>query len=91
MGIDDNMGQRKTYLSTDVKDETFSNIESNTIEIHIIKIPFKQGHHNFPLLSTVNGEIADYILEVGSFNIKAGEFFNTGKLPPEGQGSFLVN
>lgn len=91
MGIDDDMGQRVTHLSNEVTNQPFSNIASDVFEIHINKLPLKHGRYSFTLFSTVNGEIADYIFEAGTFDVEAGDFFNTGKLPPEGQGSFYMD
>ena len=91
MGVDDDMGQRVTHLSNEVTNQSFTNLDSDTIEIHINKVALKQGRYTFTLFSTVNGEIADYIFEAGSFDVEAGDFFNTGKLPPEGQGSFYLD
>ncbi len=91
LGVDDNMGQRVTHFSNEVTNQVFDSVVAQCVEIHIDKVPFKEGRYTFTLFSTVNGEIADYILEAGSFEVESGDFFNTGKLPPEGQGSFYVN
>jgi lipopolysaccharide transport system ATP-binding protein len=90
MGIDDSMGQRITHLSNEVTDEII-NVNSDSAEIHIENVPFKEGRYTYTLFATSNGEIADYIINAGSFEVVAGDFYHTGKLPPEGQGSIFIN
>jgi lipopolysaccharide transport system ATP-binding protein len=93
LSIDDEYGQRLTQFSNEVTNQIFNSISSinNTVEIHIEKLPLKQGSYTFVLFSRVNNEIADWIQEAGTFDVEAGDFFNTGKLPPDGQGSFYIN
>jgi len=90
--IDDEYGQRITQFSNEITNQLFQkvNSESNVIQIIINKIPFKQGRYTFVLYSTVNNELADWIQEAGSFDVESGDFYNTGKLLPEGQGNFYI-
>lgn len=90
MGVNDEFGQRLAQFSTEVAAEGFSNVTGDTIEITIPKIPFRQGSYSFVLYSKVNGEIADWIQEAGTFEVENGDFFNTGKMPPEGQGQIFI-
>jgi lipopolysaccharide transport system ATP-binding protein len=89
MGIDDSMGQRITHFSNEVTGQQI-NINSGKADIYIDKVPFKEGNYTYTLFATTNGEIADYIIDAGSFDVVAGDFYKTGKLPPEGQGSIFV-
>ncbi len=93
MGIDDEYGQRIALFSNEITSQLFNNVASsaNTIEINIDKLPLKQGNYTFTLYSTVNNEIADWIQEAGTIEVEAGDFFNTGKLPPVTQGSFYID
>ena len=93
LGIDDDYGQRIMQLNNEASNGLFTNFSAsaNTIQIHIPKVPLKSGSYSFALYSTVNNEIADWIQEAGVFEVEAGDFYNTGKLPPEGQGSIYVN
>lgn len=92
MGIDDEFGQRITHLNNDATNQTLNLTGSESIvQIVIDKLPLKQGRYSFTLFSTVNGEIADWIQDAGSFQVESGDFFNTGKLPPESQGNFYIN
>ena len=60
------------------------------MNIYIEKLPLKEGRYTFTLFASVNGEIADYLIDAGTFDVVAGDFFHTGKLPPEGQGSLFI-
>lgn len=90
LGVNDEFGQRIAQFNSETTDEGFSNVTSNTIEINIPKVPFRQGVYTFVLYSKVNNEIADWIQEAGSFEVENGDFFNTGKMPPEGQGHIFI-
>lgn len=92
VGIDDEYGTRITHLSNEVTNQIFEKVEKDQhyIHIHIPQLPLKNGSYSFTLYSTVNGELADYIQNAGSFFVESGDFYGTGKLPPEGQGNFLL-
>ena len=40
---------------------------------------------------TVNGDIADYLFNAGTFDVEAGDYYGTGKLPAGDQGAFFVD
>ena len=92
LGIDDSMGQRVTHFSNEVTNQVFEKMEigKHLIDIKIPKFPLKSGEYTFTLFSTVNGDIADWIQEAGTFTVESGDFYRSGKLPPEGQGSIFI-
>ena len=92
LGIDDSMGQRVTHFSNEVTNQVFEKMETgkHLIDIKIPKFPLKSGEYTFTLFSTVNGDIADWIQEAGTFTVESGDFYRSGKLPPEGQGSIFI-
>jgi lipopolysaccharide transport system ATP-binding protein len=93
IGIDNQIGERITNLSTEVAGSTFHSIRSNTdcLVINIKKLPLTPGRYGFTIFSTVNSVIADWISNAGFFEVEGGDFYNTGKLPPAMQGNFLLN
>lgn len=91
LGINDEHGHRIAQFNNESTNQVFAEVNSNSIEILIPKVPFRQGKYSFVLYATVNGEIADWIQEAGSFDVEAGDFYNTGKLPPEGQGNIFID
>ncbi len=92
LGIDDNMGQRVAHYNNELTNQVFEKITKgkHNIDIATPKLPLKSGEYTFTLYSTVNGDIADWIQDAGSFMVESGDFYNSGKLPPEGQASIFI-
>lgn len=92
LGIDDQFGQRVAHFNNLVTAHPFEKIKPGThaFQINLPKLPLKSGIYHFSLYSTVNADIADWIQEAGSFEVEAGDFFHTGKLPPEGQAAVFI-
>lgn len=92
VGIDDEYGQRVTHLSNEVTGQVFAEAPGKgRIGIRIPRCPLRNGRYSFTLYSTVNGDIADYLFNAGTFDVEAGDFFGTGKLPTGDQGAFFVD
>jgi lipopolysaccharide transport system ATP-binding protein len=91
LGLNDEYGQRIAQFNNEVTNQIFNNVSLDFIEITIEKWPLKEGCYSFVLYSTVNNEIADWIQDAGTIDVEGGDFFNSGKLPPEGQGVFYIN
>lgn len=91
-GIDDEFGQRIAHCSNEITDQIFTRLKAgqHTVQIQIPKLPLKSGAYTFTLFSSVNSEIADWLQDAGSFEVESGDFFNTGKLPPDGQGQVFI-
>lgn len=92
LGIDDNMGQRVAHYNNELTNQVFEKITKgkHNIDIATPKLPLKSGEYTFTLYSTVNGDIADWIQDAGSFTVESGDFYKSGKLPPEGQASIFI-
>jgi len=93
LGIDNHIGERITNLSTDVIGSTIEEIEENNgcINLEITKLPLTSGKYAFTIFSTISGVVSDWISNAGYFEVEGGDFYGTGKLPPEMQGNFLLN
>ncbi|MFN8114714.1 MAG: ABC transporter ATP-binding protein [Bacteroidia bacterium] len=93
IGIDDENGQRITHLSNNITNQIFDSFQSGmfTVKIHIPLLPLKSGSYTLTLFSSVNSEVADWIQEATVLQVESGDFFKTGKLPEESQGSFYIN
>lgn len=93
IGIDDDFGQRIANLNNDITNQIFNTVDTDcdTVDVHIPHFPFKQGGYTFTLYATVNGELADWVQEAGIIDVESGDFYNTGKQLPDGQGQFLFN
>jgi lipopolysaccharide transport system ATP-binding protein len=79
-------------LSNELTNQIFQNFDgkSGQILIHLDRVTLQNGNYGFTLYSTVNSEIADYIIEAGVFSVEDGDFFHTGKIAPSGQGNFYM-
>lgn len=92
MGVDDQYGQRITHLSNEVAGQTFTQADGATrVSIKVPRCPLRNGNYTFTLFSSVNGEIADYLLNAGGFHVESGDYFGTGRAPAEDQGTFFVD
>ncbi len=93
IGIDDIYGQRITLLDNEVTNQIFENIDinKNIVEVVVEKLPLRSGQYFLTLFASVNDEIADWIQNACIVQVESGDFFGTGKIPPETQGNVFVN
>jgi lipopolysaccharide transport system ATP-binding protein len=93
IGIDDENGQRITHLNNGITNQIFEHFNEGVfiVKINIPSIPLKSGNYTLTLFSSVNNEVADWIQEATVLQVESGDFFKTGKLPEESQGSFYIN
>jgi len=92
VGIDDNQSRRITLLDNTItnKNILFNPQETKTIVIEIPNIPLQGGQYYFTLFASENENIADWVINAGSFGVENGDFFNTGKIVQTNQGNFLT-
>jgi lipopolysaccharide transport system ATP-binding protein len=92
VGIDDQFGNRISHLNNNMTNQLLQSKKEKEgrIEIEIKEIPLSKGTYTVTLFSTVRGDIADWIKNAGTFYVEEGDFFHTGKVPPEGQGVFYM-
>jgi lipopolysaccharide transport system ATP-binding protein len=93
VGVDDEHGIRITHLSNSSTNQVFEQVNKNqfVIEINIPILPLKGGNYTLTLFASVNGDVADWIQEAAMLSVESGDFFSTGKLPEDSQGSFYIN
>ncbi len=92
VGIDDNLGNRIALLSSEVTGQ-ITNVSGAEVSVNVIipRLPMKQGTYGLTLFASSNGEVADWIQDAVMMNVDAGDFYNTGKMPPDGQGYICVD
>ena len=56
----------------------------------IPRLPLMAGVYTFTLWCTVGSVVEDFVGDAGSLSVVEGDFFGTGKLPPNTVGDFLV-
>ena len=93
VGVDDDFGQRVAHFSNETTGQLFekTSADSSTVTLTIPRMPLKRGVYSITLFATVQGEISDWIQEAAVLNVEDGDFFRTGKLPPEGQASVFID
>lgn len=93
LGINDDYGNRITHLNNDVTNDLIGEIPSrvNSIDVFIPKLPLMPGQYYVSINAIVNGLPSDSIQNAFNFTVDQGDFYNTGRLIPSGQGNFLVS
>jgi lipopolysaccharide transport system ATP-binding protein len=92
VGISDSSDHRITYLNSDFTPKNIERVEKgeNKIQIMVPKLCLQQGNYSLTLFSKVNEEISDWIIHAASIQVENGDYYNCGKVPPVGQGIFLM-
>lgn len=91
IGITSYTGAFVTMLSNQLASEEFRAIRGNGyFECRIGKLPLSAGSYAVNLIVRANGVIEDWIQEAATFSVEAGDFYGTGRLPPETHGGILL-
>lgn len=92
VGVDNELGQRVVVFSTHLAGRDFSELppEVGSVEVRIPKLALAPGRYGFTLFASVNGEIADWIKNAGTFDVESADFYGTGQMPQQGQGSLVM-
>ncbi len=78
-------------LSSDSQRGDFAEVPgSGVFTCTIPRFPFEAGTYRIGLYSTVNSDIADWVMHGAVMEVEPGDFFGTGRMNGEGQGTFLV-
>jgi lipopolysaccharide transport system ATP-binding protein len=93
LGIDNEIGQRVALLDSELIGSNISILQSGrtSVRISIPKLALMPGRYRLTVYSTVNGVIADWVKNAATFDVEAGDYYGTGRLPPHGQGLFLLD
>lgn len=92
IGIDDNYGQRIALLNNEIAGYDISCKPGlNKIVFNLNRVPLQSGRYQLTLFTSVNGEISDWIQSAAEIQVESGDFYKTGKLPPDTQGNFLMD
>jgi lipopolysaccharide transport system ATP-binding protein len=92
VGIDDCFGNRISHLSNITTNQVLASQsrKKGAVEIAVSEMPLAKGMYNVTLFSSVGGDVADWLKNAASFHVDEGDFFQTGKVPLEGQGVFFM-
>jgi len=84
-------GDGAAYLSNDLVGRSFDLLPpEGSLFCHFKHFPLLPGTYSVNLYSTVNGLVSDWIQNAARVNVEDGDFYGSGKLPPNGYGSVAV-
>jgi|TARA_R110002020_G_scaffold63136_3_gene168429 lipopolysaccharide transport system ATP-binding protein len=92
VGIDDNHERRITIFSNDLMNQEihFKPNETKLVKIFVPENPFQSGKYHFTLFTSIDQQVADWVINAGLFEVEQGDFFKTGRILPINQGNILV-
>ena len=93
IGINNMYDERVCFLSNEMigKSIEINSTSNNYIDFAIDKIPLATGRYSLTVFCSINGIVSDWIENTFYFNIIGGDFYNTGKIVPDGNGNILLN
>jgi len=89
--VDDAMGQRIAWFSTDLKPKFKDNVIIDELTFQIEKCNFNHGIYYVTTYLTFNREVVDWIQNAFSFEVFEGDFYNIGNKTPKVQSKILIN
>ena len=91
VGVDNLFGQRVTTWSSAYTNGDFKNTPSGNfaVQIKLPRLALIPGQYTYNLFATVSGDIADWLLPGGSFEVEAGDFYGSGQLPDSEDGAYM--
>jgi lipopolysaccharide transport system ATP-binding protein len=85
------LGERALYVGTDVVGKDFAEIRSNGAFVcSFQKVPLMPGIYIANIYCTVNGVVSDWVVDAARIQVIEGDYFGTGKLPPNGYGKVVA-
>jgi homopolymeric O-antigen transport system ATP-binding protein len=91
VGVFTSLGEGAAYLSNDLVGKQLEDLPANgALVCRVDKLPLLPGSYSVNLYCTVNGVLADWVVDAARFDVGSGDFFGTGRLPPPGYGMLAV-
>jgi lipopolysaccharide transport system ATP-binding protein len=92
IGVFTALGEGALYLGSELVGCPLDLRESTgSIVCRFDKLPLLPGTYTLNVYCTVNGLLADWIVEAARFDVIGGDYFGTGRLPPQGYGTVAVS
>jgi lipopolysaccharide transport system ATP-binding protein len=92
VGVTSPLGDGIIHLSTETSGLQIPQIDEPTNLIcRIPRLPLRSGIYLMNFFLTSNGAVADWLQGAFKFQVEDADFYGTGKLPPEGYSTFLVD
>jgi lipopolysaccharide transport system ATP-binding protein len=92
VGVDNAIGQRVVTWSTTYAGGDFPVLPTgdSCVRIRLPRLALTPGSYKYHLFATVSGEIADWLVPGGGFEVEPGDFYGSGQLPGSRDGTFLA-
>lgn len=90
IGINNIMGERVTWLSTEVFSDRFE-MDNGKLRFQIPQIMLSEGNYNVNLFATIDDEVSDWVQQVARFGIEFHDLYNTGRAIPQNQGYIIMD
>jgi lipopolysaccharide transport system ATP-binding protein len=91
VGVFTARGDGALHLSNEVSGDSFPDIPSRGAFVcHFDAAGLLPGRYSANIYCTVNGVLADWIVDAVLVDVAEGDFYGTGRLPPPGYGSVVV-
>ena len=93
IGLDNSLGQRILHMSNRTTGQVFPefHVARDSFCFDIPRLSLVADTYSLVLFLSVNENAVDWIQNAATFNVEAGDFYGTGKLPPAGQSCFLAD
>jgi len=91
MGFYNLFGQPLFLCRSDIQGTEYTDLPARGIvSCYIPKLPLPPGTFRMNLHCEVNGVVADWIKDLLTFTVAAGDFYGSGRLPPTSRGDLLI-
>ena len=91
IGISSNTGAFVSMLSNQMTGNTFDSIgKEGYVTCKVKKLPLAPGDYTANLIIRSNDVILDWIQQAVTIVVEPGDFFGTGRLPPQSHGGVLL-
>jgi len=91
VGIFGVRGEGVAYLGNGLSGGEFKRLpREGWINCSFAEVPILPGTYTINVYCTVNGIVADWIVDAATFTVGEGDFFRSSKMPPPGYGSIAI-
>jgi lipopolysaccharide transport system ATP-binding protein len=93
IGVDDHAGTRILLLDSEMTDTNLARLPPGTSSIHVVidRLALAPGRYGYTLYAAAGGDVLDWVQNAGFIEVAAGDFYGTGRMPPENQGYLLLD
>ncbi len=91
LGLFTTRGEGVLFLSNEVSGDLFEEVPvRGTLVCRFDVGSLLPGRYSMNVYCTVNGVVADWLVDAVTIDVSEGDFYGTGRLPPPGYGNVLV-